>query len=628
MFIRGMAEDEGLDVVFGSDPGYHRDSHTIYLPAYARFSASQLAADPSVQAMQEAVSDLFLATGFHEFGHPAYTTPGFRNSGDLGDFLWNALEDVRCDSIQQRRFAGAKRIFNAGYGRLIRMGFWTPPDPSDLQGVFSSWVLYQARAVLAEQECFEDLGRDAESVMHSLAGPVFVADAWAIVSKVREATCTKDVFDIVNELLAFLQQQASSPEQSKPQPQPPSQGANSDSSEQTGGSQEPAKAEDPGKDQSGQQTAGDASGTPGKEKPQSGQPPKAGDDSSGKSQGAGSSQGSPDPHDQPGSNGAPQGASAQADKPQGGSGQRPGDAAGDPSKVAGAALGGPGTSLPKDVGSVLSQALDGVTSDAAASGADAVTIPRARRAQAASTSYMGDGDSRVLTIRLRNLLLAQARVQKSYDRRGSRACPRMLARLPFGERDVFVDEKRAALVDTAIKVVVDRSQSMQVDRRIQVARAAALRVTIALGDIAGTNVSASAFPERLDGRSDQVRQLLPFGAKPRQFARNFLDLDAPDWATTPMAPALTLALFELLRQRQPRKVCLVVTDGAPNGGGAREKEVVAQMRRCGIQVLGLGITKMHCPDLFDKFEVVHDLAGLESAMFRLLQSAMLNRIAA
>jgi len=626
MFIRGLADDLGLKVVFGGDPGYLRETHTIYLPPYASFPADKLASDVSLTEMQQAVQELFFATGFHEFGHPLYTTPGHRNDGDLGGFLWNALEDVRCDSIQQLRFAGAKGIFNAGYGRLIKMGFWQHADASDFAGLFSSWVLYQGRCKLADQSCFDDLAASSHALLIATAGDAFVDQAWAIVSKVKSAVHTKDVFEIVQELLAFLKVQATPESQSGSPggPPPPKSSGEDQGSTQSGVSPTPPQGSDPGKDQSsGPQGSPPSDPATGTSPPQAGPTP---------SPGTPGKESAPAAPPAPGPSGNDAGSPPASDAPgQPTSGSSPGPssvpATSGARKVASAALDAVPSQMPADVGSVLSSVLNVVSKDAIDCGAQAVSVARSRPAVSSTSSYCGDGDTRPLTIKLRNLLLAQTRASTSHDRRGSRVDSRMLSRVAFGVREVFVHEQPAKLVHTALKVLVDRSQSMQ-GARIDIARRAALRVCIAAGDVDGTNVSASAFPEKLDGRKDQVRELMPFGSKARTYARNFLTLDAPDWASTPLAPALTLAMYELKRQPQPRKVCLVVTDGAPNGGGVSEKAVIAQMRRMGIQVLGLGIQTMRVTDLFDNSEVVHDVAEVEAALFKLLQTSMLSRVAA
>jgi hypothetical protein len=576
MFIRAIAEDSGLEVKFGgSTPGYARQLHTVYLPQYAIFSASQLAASDVLQEIQSAVDALFKGTGLHETGHPLYTNPDlcWRNPGDLGSFLWNSLEDIRCDSIHQRKLAGAKRIFNDGYGRLIKMGYWGRADLSDFKSAFSSWVLCHGRAVFCGQSVFDEIGVKADAAVRQLAGDKFADDAWKIVARVKFARDgidgTIDVFHIIEDLLKFLKEQ----QQSQPQPQPQPQSKKSDDSDDS--------AQPQPQGSSGQ--AGDSDD----DSDDSAQPQPQG--SSGQA-GSGSQAGSPDP-----------------------------DAIQD-------LLDASGDDLPESVGDAFANALDEATDTAKCSGASEFCMPRSEKAGCSNVLYAGDRDTRPLTMRVQRLLETQSKAYVSHDRMGSQIDNQLLYRVPMGERDIFVDEVATRRVDTAVHVLVDASTSMNSSNRIGIARMAALRLCVALSEISGVCMSASAFPHRLDGRDDQVLQLLPPGASPRRYAENFLTLRATI-GSTPLAQALTDAEFTLLHRPEPRKICVVLTDGEPNGGVASCSPIVNRMSLSGIEVLGLGIETMRFPNLFPRFEVVHNARDLESALFKLLQTTLLRKAA-
>jgi hypothetical protein len=642
MFIRAIAEDSGLEVKFGgSTPGYARQLHTVYLPQYAIFSASQLAASDVLQEIQSAVDALFKGTGLHETGHPLYTNPDlcWRNPGDLGSFLWNSLEDIRCDSIHQRKLAGAKRIFNDGYGRLIKMGYWGRADLSDFKSAFSSWVLCHGRAVFCGQSVFDEIGVKADAAVRQLAGDKFADDAWKIVARVKFARDgidgTIDVFHIIEDLLKFLKEQ----QQSQPQPQPQPQSKKSDDSDdsaqpQPQGSSGQAGDSDDDSDDSAQPQPQGSSGQAGDsddDSDDSAQPQPQG--SSGQ---AGDSDDDSDDSAQP----QPQGSSGQAGdsdddsddsaqpQPQGSSGQAgSGSQAGSPDPDAiQDLLDASGDDLPESVGDAFANALDEATDTAKCSGASEFCMPRSEKAGCSNVLYAGDRDTRPLTMRVQRLLETQSKAYVSHDRMGSQIDNQLLYRVPMGERDIFVDEVATRRVDTAVHVLVDASTSMNSSNRIGIARMAALRLCVALSEISGVCMSASAFPHRLDGRDDQVLQLLPPGASPRRYAENFLTLRATI-GSTPLAQALTDAEFTLLHRPEPRKICVVLTDGEPNGGVASCSPIVNRMSLSGIEVLGLGIETMRFPNLFPRFEVVHNARDLESALFKLLQTTLLRKAA-
>jgi len=642
MFIRALAEDHGIKVVFGGHtPGYVRDEHAIYLPRYAEFTDEDLATDGSLAEKQLAVQDLCLGVAMHEIGHPVDTTPGWRNTGPLGDFLWNALEDIRVDSKRQRVLPGARRIFDAGYSRLIKMGWWSCEGFADLKSAFTRWILCRGRSECAEQRVFQPLADKAEAAVRMFAGDQFADGAWLIASRVGAASSTEDVFHIVEDLLAYLASQQQSPQSSSSgassssddgsdlndaddstspqssQPQGGGQGDDDDSDTPSGDSQPSQGPEDTDGEDACDSGHG-SSGTDDPTSPQSSQPQGGGQGDAGDS------------------NTAP-GASSSFNEPAGAAGDdavapglsKAGNAVDDDSdtvlqlrKLLDVSV----DDLPADVGRALAGALDDVSADAFSAGATEFAIARADRAVKANVLYAGDRDTRPLSMRIGRLLQAQSAAPVAHERVGSRIDSSLLFRVPLGEREVFIDEKSVRQVDTAIRVVVDVSSSMRSNGRIAVARAAALRLCIALSEVRGVCLSASAFPHDLDGRSDQVRELLPFGGKPRLYADNFLMLQA-DGGSTPLAEALGESHYALLRRLEPRKICVVLTDGHPNGGPARVVPIVERMRRSHIEVIGVGIQTMRYPDLFPKFEVVHDVNELESALFKLLQSTILKRAA-
>ena len=239
IFVRGLALDSGLGIVFdGSGPGYDRQAHTIHFPKYASFSSDRLKVDPSLSEVQAAVDDLFKAVGLHEIGHPLYTSPGHSHGEDLAHGLFWSLEDIRCDSFSQGRLAGGSRIFDAGYRRLISMGYWIPlKDSASAEDIFQAWVLFQGRHLLARQAAFADLGNGAELLLEQFAGKPFVQGAWQILLKLKTTTSSWDVVPIVDELLKYLKQSAS----------PQSQGSASDKSGQSSaGDDDPSSPDDSG----------------------------------------------------------------------------------------------------------------------------------------------------------------------------------------------------------------------------------------------------------------------------------------------------------------------------------------------------------------------------------------------
>lgn len=618
MFIRATAEDAGLKVVFAGDqPGYARDEHTIYLPPYYTFEPSRLAADKDAKELFDVVTEIFLAAGLHEINHPAWSHPmwqrwpRFQTIGALGQALIQILEDIRVDTWRIRSSRGALRIYNDGYGRLIRMKYWVCQE-NDPAAVFRTWVLSRARVSVCGLNCFGDLADQCDAALRRLTSGQFVDGAWDIVARIGLARPgidgSEDVYKVVEELLQYLQ------DQQQQQPQSSSGSDDSDASQEdsadpsnSGGSNGSDEADgDDASNEAGQSSASgqddDDAGSPGQSASDSASPQQ--DDGAGSQPSSDSAGGQPQ-------------AATGNQQPNGNASND--DAAGAIESI----LDGDCPNAPKDVGSALAAALADASGTAAATGAFVYDPPSVGKARKGATLYMGDRDTKPLGIRLQRLLMSQAMTLSTWDRRGGRIDSRMLSRVPLGEREIFWDEQELPAVNTAVHVLVDRSPSMR-GLRIRIARAAALRLCLALSHVEGSSVSAAAFPHHLQ-RSTDVLELLPTGGNPRQFAENFSSL-ATAAGGTPLAEGLVHAEYTLCRASQPRKLCVVLTDGEPDDARA-SMDVIARMTRAGIDVVGIGIETMCVSSLFPRFEIVQRVEDLEVALFRLLQSRLLRKAA-
>lgn len=628
-FVLGLLAGTDVKVRFGGDPCYQRPAKTIWLPNYPTLLDETTHADLQSQLLKK-----YRAIALHESGHPLFTSEE-RNTGKVGRFLWGALEDVRVDSLNQLKHAGAKLIFEQGYGELIADGkTWNQVDSSGgVVNVTCGWVLYRSRHLIAEQQCFADLSAHAHEVLVELVGNEEVEAAWEIVLRTRLAKTSAEVVPIVNDLLLWIKRQLNQQIQEPPSSEAP-EGDEADQSE---------RQEAPGDLQGESDSDVESSGDEHEHEVDAGL--------------------NPQPHDQPQQSPADESPSPDGDEsegdsegavavaaPEGGSDQPrsspvPAPAGNDGSDaVLGAddiaAIDADGDDLPVDVGAALASSFEQSEQEAFELGATVSEIPEVLGCVPSLSPYHGDSDTRPFSIRLSRLLCANSTDAVSYDRRGSRIDPQRLVRWRLGEREVFVDEVPARRIDTAVMVVVDESPSMaelpmqsriaKVQQRpIEVARAASLRLCKALGEVQGISVSAIAFPApNADGGCEAVKTLLPFGGHIRNHADAFLSLNAQNHGGTPLHLALTHARFELLRQSKPRRLCVVLTDGEPNGGEAMVRPYLDLMSRDGIEVIGVGIKTMVVKSLFTRHEVIQDLNQLEPALFSLLQSTLLHKRAA
>ena len=228
------------------------------------------------------------------------------------------------------------------------------------------------------------------------------------------------------------------------------------------------------------------------------------------------------------------------------------------------------------------------------------------------------GATRALRTRLQGVLAAAKRSKRSAARRGKRVDPRRLVKGLTGDPRIFVSKTEGVAVNTAVQIVMDRSGSMC--SNIELARESTLACALSLEAIEGVNVGAVAFP----GYRTQVEPLTGFGETVRRTAGRYAGVQAT--GGTPMLEALLWAVDDLLMQPEPRKICLVITDGHPNN-----REGTAEIiRRCtagGVEVMGIGLGggARYVHDLFPVSTHVAGIEQLAGAMFTMMREALMGR---
>lgn len=209
--------------------------------------------------------------------------------------------------------------------------------------------------------------------------------------------------------------------------------------------------------------------------------------------------------------------------------------------------------------------------------------------------------------------------------RGRRVIGRRLPQLALGDPRVFTRRVVKPAPNTAIHVLLDKSESMDepvwgdkhqsVANRLSIALEASMALALAFEGIAGVNPGMTAFP----GRDDtSVFRLLEHGERVRAHSAAF-SLRAG--GTTPMTEAVWFAAAALLRCREPRKVLLVMTDGQPNDI-LSTLEILQRCRNTGIETVGVGLG-LDVGHLFPVAITINELRELRTQLFALSKAALL-----
>ncbi|MDX8125927.1 VWA domain-containing protein [Methylomonas sp. OY6] len=209
--------------------------------------------------------------------------------------------------------------------------------------------------------------------------------------------------------------------------------------------------------------------------------------------------------------------------------------------------------------------------------------------------------------------------------RGRRLDGNRLHRLPLGETKLFQRKQAKAAPNTAIHLLLDKSESMgyqvtdsqgqPIGSRMPIALEATLALAMAFEGIPGVNPGVTAFPGRQD---DSVYRLLEHGQRVNARTGAF-SLAAS--GSTPMTEAIWFGAASLLRCREPRKVLMVITDGQPNES-LSALELLQRCRDSGIETVGVGLG-LDVSHLFPIAITINDLSELRAQLFELSKAVLL-----
>ncbi|MDT4291601.1 VWA domain-containing protein [Methylomonas sp. MO1] len=235
------------------------------------------------------------------------------------------------------------------------------------------------------------------------------------------------------------------------------------------------------------------------------------------------------------------------------------------------------------------------------------------------------GESGKIRAALQGLVQSQTLNRSQHACRGRRMDGKRLHRLLLGETKVFQRKQVKAAPNTAIHLLLDKSESMgyqvtdsqgqPIGSRMPIALEATLALALAFEGIPGVNPGVTAFPGHQD---DSVFQLLEHGQRVNVRAGVF-SLAAT--GSTPMTEAIWFGAASLLRCREPRKVLMVMTDGQPNDT-LSTLDILQRCRDSGIEAVGIGLG-LDVSHLFPIAITINDLSELRAQLFELSKAVLL-----
>jgi cobaltochelatase CobT len=235
------------------------------------------------------------------------------------------------------------------------------------------------------------------------------------------------------------------------------------------------------------------------------------------------------------------------------------------------------------------------------------------------------GESGKIRAALQGLVQSQTLNRSQHACRGRRLDGKRLHRLPQGDIRVFQRQQAKAAPNTAIHLLLDKSESMgyqvtdsqgqPIGSRMPIALEATLALAMAFEGIPGVNPGVTAFPGHQD---DSVFRLLEHGQRVNARTGAF-SLAAT--GSTPMTEAIWFGAASLLRCREPRKVLMVMTDGQPNDT-LSTLELLQRCRDSEIETVGVGLG-LDVSHLFPIAITINDLSELRTQLFELSKAVLL-----
>ncbi len=275
--------------------------------------------------------------------------------------------------------------------------------------------------------------------------------------------------------------------------------------------------------------------------------------------------------------------------------------------------------LPHGIGEALSSELENSRHNDPYDGfTTAIEVPAAFRPMSPSMLDKTVRLQAALRPLLRGVLQAdtfQGRMPAMYGKLN----PRKLYSVPLGNGHVFTRHIPARLMSTALHLLIDRSGSTtSYAHEIAVS---AYAVAHAAAGIRGVNVGMTVFPVSNTGEHGTNQPCVATLIRHGQMVPSHLDFGSE--GLTPLAEATWHVLPILMKQREPRKILLVFTDGQPDSED-KAKAALHDADALGIETYGVSFRSTSITDLIGagRSTVISDIAELPKALSDMLVSVL------
>lgn len=584
IIARALGDKFGVEVKQGQRA--ETDGDVIYIPPLSESDAVYQGRKFSAYELAKKLGIGFIV---HESSHVRYTDFSAKcelMETPLGEHLINILEDIRIEKKISREFPGTADDLAQLTEVLSIDGFFTSIKSDDHPArVMTGFMMYKLRHDYLGQKPMEALTEQAEMVFNETIPQGAAIKFEALIFEVAKCQSTADVMLLAEKVYRMIEQEAKKED-------------DQDNNENQGGSGQ----SDDQNSQDNQQSTPDNQDQAGDDKsPQS--PNSSGDDSDSKNtqDGGQTAVDNSDSHENLGTS-----------------------SKGKESVLRQVLNATEDDGMPGDLGALVSGGLNAIA-DLSTENVMANTV--VARSQGTDQLFIQKTSAAVnaLKHRMQIMLQSQARSKVIGTTFGTRLRADRLYQSRLGG-NVFAKKIKQTQVNTAVKVLIDISGSMEktiskTDNTalIELAKESAFALAMTLDSIQGVNVSVDIFPVK-NGNWVSIERLNSFNEPVRSRSGNYSKVKAD--GSTPMSQCLKASFSDLIRQKEPRKLLMVITDGDPDNLPATVK-TIEMIKAHGVEMLGLGINH-NVGHLFEKHGNISNVNDLAAAMFSMMQKTLLN----
>lgn len=580
MIARALGDQLGVEVKQGSKAC--TDGKVIWLPP---MSENDKVLKGRKYSAYELAKTLGIGMVVHESSHVRYTDFENTKLGELTPvhrYLTNALEDIRIEQKIAKEFPGTADDLQQMVNVLSVDGFWLPSQDGDHPAsIMQNWLLYKLRHDYLGQTGIADVLAETDRVFRETIPEGVGIKLEALMFDVELCKSTTDVVQLAGKILKMIEEEADKENEEDQQDQNQDDGSDSQGQDQNQDSGASSGADAQGQDQSSND----------------GNSQQGGQDQDGNEQGSGTGN---------------QETGEQKDGSAKGAGKNiPGQ-----ESVLKQILESGEDDQAQDLGDKLAEILNGM----ADSSAGVVVANKVKaKSQGHDMQFIQETQASVnaLKHRLQIMLQSHARTRVLSCASGNQLRSSRLHTAKLGG-NIFQKKIKTVQVNTAVKILLDLSSSMN-GAAVEIAKRAAFALGMSLESISGVKVSVATFPDG-DGKWLSIKDINGFNDSVKSCSKNFSSMSAS--GGTPLAESLYPAWYDLLKQREPRKILMVITDGQPSDL-TKAVATVKSIEKSGVEICGLGI-QYDVRHLFARNATIKDVSELSQAMFTMMQNVLLN----